>query len=239
MTSRICGFFGLLVIFFPAVWFAQSPGLRSVVMVTDDLDSLTRAFVKQGFTVQPGIRDPVGILEDAIIFPNASSVLLQHPGIGEQWRQDALETYGRPFVSELRFATHDPDSLRTIVEAAGIGVVLIDSMLPSRGFAIDSTSPVVILFTNDTVQHPFVPHPQGYYRIDWVILGASTDVEERLRRLFEAIGFLKRHRGCCDFWRAGSSKDFTFFRFETPQAPWRGEPMWLSVGKNALYFAWH
>jgi hypothetical protein len=227
------------VIITPKVWFAQVPKLQSVIMVTDDLDSLTRAFTKQGFTVTPLRRDPVGLLADQVVFPNNTSLIFETPSVGENWRVEALQSWGRPFVSELRFETSDLDSLRSRIEATGISVVLYDSTDASKGFAIDSTSPIIISFIGDTLRSSPCIHPHGYFRIDWVILGASEDTEELLRRLFDVVGFRKSHRGCCDFWRTGSPQDFTFIRFETPQAPWRGETNWLSIGKNALYFAYH
>jgi hypothetical protein len=208
-------------------------------MVTDDLDSLSKALTKQGFTVRPLRREPVGVLADEIVFANRTSIITETPSVGETWRVEALQTLGRPFVSELRFVTTNPDSLRQQIEGAGVDVVLLDSSDPARGFAIDSTSPIVITFSNDTVRSDAPAHARGYFRIDWVILGASQDVELRLRKLFDTIGFLKSHQGCCDFWRAGTPQDFTFFRFESPQAPWRGETNWLAIGKNALYFAYH
>jgi hypothetical protein len=238
MIVRLCGFLGVFIIFPPLV-FAQSARLQSIVMVTDDLDSLTRALTRQGFTVQPGRREPVGIFTDEVIFPNGTSVIIEHPSVGEVWRREMLQYLGRPFVSELRFTLDNPDSLRQRVEAAGIAIVLIDSLDPSLGFAIDSTTPLVIVFTRDSARTNIVTHPRGYYRIDWVILGASEDVEQKLRALFAVAGFRKRRQGCCDYWRAGSSEDLTYMRFEQPQAPWRGETNWLSIGKNALYFAYH
>lgn len=207
-------------------------------MVTDDQDSLVRAFTRQGFTVQPLERNPVYLFRDHIVLPNKTSVILESPRIHRDWRDEALLTLGRPFVSALRFYAENPDSLRRAIEASGIGVVLLDSMSPSLGFSIDSTAPLVLTFASDTLSVMAPEHPRGYYRIDWIILGVSQDTEERLRRLFDAIGMRKSHRGCCDFWRAGSPQDFTFLRFETPQPPWRGEPQWLSIGKNALYFAY-
>jgi len=238
-VGRSCVFITLFIIIYPKVWFAQSPKLQSIIMVTDDLDSLTRAFTKQGFTVQPLQRDPVGLLADEIVFPNRTSLVFETPSLANNWRTDALRTLGRPFVSELRFVAKELHSVRSRIEAMGIGVVLLDSLDTSKGFAIDSIAPIVISFTTDTLNSMILQHSRGYYRIDWVILGASPDTEVRLRRLFDAIGFLKDHRGCCDFWRAGSPQDFTFIRFEMPQPPWRGETNWLSIGKNALYFAYH
>lgn len=227
------------VIIYPEIWFAQSPKLQSIVIVTDDLDSMARSYTKQGFSVQPLGRDPVGVLADQVVFPNRSSLVFETPSLPQGWRWDALNVLGRPFVSELRFAVTNIDSVRSQIESAGIGVVLVDSSAPDRGFAIDSTAPVVLVFTPNTLQSSFVKHQRGYYRIDWVILGASEDVEARLRALFGILGFRKIRQGCCDYWRMGSPSDFTFVRFETPQAPWRGETSWLSLGKNALYFAYH
>lgn len=212
--------------------------LGSIVMVTDDEDSIVRAYTRQGFTVQPLERDPVHLFRDQVIFPNHSSLIFESPRIGENWRKDALQTIGRPFVSELNFHTVHADSLRHLIEAEGIGVVLIDSTNASKGFSIDSTAPLVIKFVSDSLRGSYVPHDRGYYRIDWLILGASEDTEERLRLVFDAVGFRKGRSGCCDFWRAGPASDFTFLRFETPQAPWRGETHWLSIGKNAIYFAY-
>ncbi len=227
------------VIIYPELSFAQSAKLQSIVMVTDDLDSMARSYTKQGFSVQPLERDPVGLLADQVVFPNQTSLVFETPSLLRGWRWDALNALGRPFVSELRFVVANVDSVRLQVEAAGISVVLADSSDPARGFAIDSTAPLVIIFTSDTLQDSFIDHQRGYYRIDWVILGASEDVEARFRTLFDVLGFRKNRQGCCDYWRTGSSTDFTFLRFETPQAPWRGETNWLSIGKNALYFAYH
>ena len=187
--------------------------LQKITYLTSNLDSLTRSFTKRGYHIKNGIREPGGIFNNTIVFPNGCEIVLETTLSSDinDWRLQALKRY-KDHISGIAF---EVDSLIQFKDSLRSHNISITSF--SNGFALDSCAPLDIVFIpkdtsgrSDTLSH----HPNHVFRFDWVLLSAGSDVEKKLRKVFDIMNVRKLHEGCCDFWRLGPSNDFCFFRFE-------------------------
>lgn len=231
--------------------------LARITYLTNNLDSLTRSFLKRGFRIKQGKRQPGGVFNNTILMQDGSEIILETTLSTDtiDWRKNALKKYGS-HISGIAFEVDSINNLFSLLRNSQIPINLIDSIINrsygtnrtymSYVFALDSCLPLdVVFFSKDTSSLIHSPefdslshHKNNVFRIDWVLLSASPLIENRLRKFFEVIGALRQHQGCCDFWRVGPADDFCFFRFEPPLPKVRGINNWLSVEPDNIYFAY-
>ncbi len=228
--------------------------LARITFLTRNFDSLTRSFFKRGFQIKPGLREPGGIFNNSVIFPNGCEIIIETTTSADSngWRQQALKKYGN-HITGIAFEVAQIDSLYRSLQFRNIPLSSRNTIMKekpdgseyaARVFALDSCLPLdVVFFSKDTsvVSHrmdSLAIHPNHVFRFDWVILSAAGVIEKSLRTLFEICNALKLHEGCCDFWRLGPSNDFCFFRFDPPPPKAKGKPDWLSIEPDLIYFAY-
>ena len=230
--------------------------LTRITYLTSNLDSLTRSFLKKGYHIKTGKREPGGIFNNSIILQDGSEIILETTSSRDSndWRLQALKKYGN-HIAGIAFEVDQIDSLYHSMKFHNISLGDRDTIRQYRidgtyystlGFALDSCAPLdVVFFSRDTnsIQHSpefdsLAHHPNHVFRFDWVLLSASPSGESRLRILFEIINAWKQHEGCCDFWRVGPSNDFCFFRFDPPPPKAKGKADWLSIEPDGIYFAY-
>jgi len=228
--------------------------LRRITYLTSNLDSLTRSFLKKGFKIKQGKREPGGVFSNLVLLRNGSEITLETTlsTDSKDWRWNALKKYGA-HISGLAFEVDSIDKFYSLVKSGQIEVSELDSnrygtyrSYMTYLFALDSCLPLDVVFiSKDTSQQ--IPslefdslshHKNNVFRFDWVLLSASPIIETRMRKFFEIIGAIKQHGGCYDFWRVGPADDFCFFRFEPPLAKTKGINDWLSVEPDNIYFAY-
>jgi hypothetical protein len=90
---------------------------------------------------------------------------------------------------------------------------------------------IAMIAANDSLTH----HENHVYRVDWLLLAASHESEQQLRRVFAslvaspALGVRTGREGCCDYWMLGLAADRTKFRFDPPPDKAKNEKYWLSI----------
>ncbi|MEI8135326.1 MAG: hypothetical protein WCH46_09710 [bacterium] len=215
---------------------------------------MNRAFHKKGFNISPGNREPIGIFRNQIVLSDGSGLILETTSSHDptDWRNFMLRGLGN-IISGMTFEVGNIDTLYYYLINSGVAVTTPQKIININTsnttskyyFALDSCFPLDVIFmqkdssnnnpiANDSLKY----HPNHVFRIDWVLLSASLENEIRLRQLFQVIGALKLHEGCCDFWRVGPSDDFCFFRFEPVPARAKGATQWLSIEAENIYFAY-
>jgi hypothetical protein len=222
--------------------------------LTSNLDSLTRSFIKKGYKIKTGKREPGSIFSNTIALQDGSEMILETTmsSDSKDWRLQALKKFGN-HIAGIAFEVDEIDSLFHLMKRSNISVsdTLTIRKYRTDGtynlakvFALDSCAPLDVVFISKDTLHStefdsLAHHPNHVFRFDWVLLSASSLVEARMRKVFEIIGGPKLHEGCCDFWRVGPSNDFCFFRFEQqPVKKARGKNNWLSIEPDAIYFAY-
>jgi hypothetical protein len=225
--------------------------LFRITYLTANLDSLTRSFIKKGFRIQPGKREPGGVFNNFIFLSDGAEIILETTFSKDtnDWRLIALKNYGN-HISGITFEVDQVKLLYEQLQLRSIPLSTFDTIMfngihgtyNTIFFALDSCLPLDVTFIGkDSASRQtdsVAIHPNHVFRIDWLLLSANSNIESRLRKLFEAIGALKMHEGCCDFWRAGPADDFCFFRF-APVPPKRIKEMqWLSIEPDGIYFAY-
>lgn len=138
-----------------------------------------------------------------------------------------------------------------VLAVPSIDTFLAICMHDSIPFAFngDSESKVVTLLDTEpirlmVIEEPLsakdtsIKHENGAFRIDWVLLSASADIEKKLRSLLSAFEVRAFHEGCCDYWRLGTHDDFTMIRFEPPLKMKPAPSGWLGVEGGNIYFAY-
>lgn len=214
--------------------------LFRITYLTNTLDSLTRSFIKRGYHVKSGKREPKGIFSNIIIFPNGCEIVLESMIANDKnnWRLQALRKYGN-HISGIAFET---DQLSLLEDSLRSNHISLTSF-GARGFALDSCAPLDIVFLAKDTSRSYKDdslayHSNNVFRFDWVLLSAGSIVEQKLRSFFNVIHARKLHEGCCDFWRLGPSNDFCFFRFEPLPPKAKGKKDWISVESENIYFAY-
>lgn len=227
--------------------------LRRLTYLTTNIDSLTRSFAKRGYSVQTGLREPDGILNDVVNFPNGSKINIettQHTETSD-WRVYELKKYGT-HVSGIEFDVADIDSVYANFQQNSISVGPLisdlgnqngDSLESRKYFGLHFCFPIdFVFFSHQTSKYFKVDsssrQKNGVYRIDWIILSASSEVEREMRAVFSLLNLQTRHDGCCDFWRIGAADDFCYVRFEHPPEKAAGRTDWLSIEPDGIYFAY-
>lgn len=212
--------------------------LKNISYLTNNLDSLSRSFVKRGFSITLGSRDPITPFMNEIILPNGTSIHLE-----SRQRLDKPQpphTLNSTEISSMTFETDNLDSIMKFCNSAGFychSFFKGDSLVE---VCIDSLSPSMVVFVRkaafntDTTIH----HPKGIFRIDWVLLSASPDVEQKLRILFGMLSIQKYHEGCCDYWRFGDGYDFTKIRFERAKIQQLIGSDKLTIEEGNIYYAY-
>jgi hypothetical protein len=224
-----------------------------ITYLTSNLDSLTRSFLKKGYRIKTGKREPGGIFNNAITLPDGSEIILETTSSRDSndWRLQALKKY-RNHIAGIAFEVDEIDSLYHLMKIHNISISEITTMprfrtdgtyYSDRAFALDSCAPLDVVFFSKDSSHlsstefdSLAHHPNHVFRFDWVLLSASPAIEAKVRTIFEMINAWKQHEGCCDFWRVGPSNDFCFFRFDPP--PPKAKADWLSVEADGIYFAY-
>ena len=248
-----------------ALWANRSVGqslapsgirLARITFLTANLDSVTRSFVKKGYHIKLGKREPGGTFNNIIALQDGSEMILETTTSSDpiDWRQAALKKYGN-HISGIAFEVNEIDSLYHALKLNNIPLSSLDSVMIATTtdsqylsglFALDSCAPLdVVFYSKNPSPYRHSPeidsltnHPNHVFRFDWMLLSASPVIEERFRKIFEIINARKLHQGCCDYWRLGPSDDFCFFRFEPPPKKTKGKTDWLSVEPDNLYFAY-
>ena len=219
--------------------------LVRITYLTSNLDSLTRTFIKKGFRIIPGKREPDGVFNNKLMLQDGSEIILETTlsSNGDDWRVQTLRKY-KNYISGLVFEVDSIESLLYLMKLSNIPIQSIN-INKSYAFALDSCAPLDVVFIpNDTLNiyskgfDSFTRHPNHVFRFDWILLSASPLVELRLRKFFEVVGARKMHGGCCDFWRLGPPDDFCFFRFDPLPPKAKGIKDWLSIEPNGIYFAY-
>lgn len=230
--------------------------LIRITYLTPNLDSLTRSFIKRGYRINQGKRDPGGIFNNSIIFPEGCEIILETTLSNDpnDWRLQSLKKYGS-HVTGIAFEVEKIDSLYHLMKIHHVAVNTMSTITNYKidetyysalVFALDSCSPLDVVFiAKDTSRHsPYsefdslAHHPNHVFRFDWILLTASSEVESRMRTVFEITGGWKQHEGCCDFWRVGPSDDFCFFRFEPLSKKSKEKSNWLSIEPDGIYYAY-
>jgi hypothetical protein len=251
-------------LFFILLWVCNIPGqtaghdavrLVRISYLTPNLDSMTRSFIKRGYRINQGKRDPGSIFNNSIIFPDGCQIILETTTSTDanDWRLKALKKFGS-HVAGIAFEAENIDTLWHSMKIHNIPVSDIAAMSCCRmnnpycsvpGFALDSCAPLDVVFiAKDTSclhtaeYDSLARHPNHVFRFDWILLTASSEVEARMRKVFEIINGWKQHEGCCDFWRVGPSDDFCFFRFEPLSKKSKIKSDWLSIEPDGMYFAY-
>jgi hypothetical protein len=236
--------------------FSETHGSGNIRLVrlsylTSNFDSLTRSFIKRGFHIQAGKREPNGVFNNFIPLSDGAQIILEttFSHDSNDWRFLSLNKYGT-HVSGITFEVDSINQIYGQLQLRNIPLSKFETIIfrgangsyQTNFFALDSSMPLDITFVGkDSLTHQsdsLAVHPNHVFRFDWLLLSASFVSESRLRKFFEAIGALKMHEGCCDFWRAGPADDFCFFRF-APVPPKRIKEMqWLSIEPDGIYFAY-
>lgn len=243
-------FFATILLFCIELWGIQLQGqilvpsgirLKRITFLTSNIDSLTRSFIKKGYNIKQGKREPGGILNNSIIFPNGCEIVLETTLSSDinDWRLQALKKFGG-HISSVAFEVDRLHELEDLLRSHNIST----TSFGQDAFALDSCIPIDVVFiSKDTSSHSDLPdtlshHPNHVFRFDWVLLSAGSAIEEKLRMLFDIVHARKLHEGCCDFWRLGPSNDFCFFRFEPTPPKAKGSKSWISVESENIYFAY-
>lgn len=209
--------------------------LKQITYLAGNFDSLTRSFLKRGFSLAMGSRDPVGAFTNDIFFPNGSSIHLEAKDILHRAPESSNNTY----IREITFEVGSIDSFAGLLAKIGVGFHVTQANSSYPQIYLDSLYPVNLRFIPRSVTHDStIHHHNGTFRIDWVLLSASKDLEFRLRALFDSLGVKKYHEGCCDFWRLGDEYDFTLIRFEPPKLKPLPKANGFSVEEGNIYFAY-
>jgi hypothetical protein len=230
--------------------------LARITYLASNFDSLTRSFLKKGYRIKTGKREPGGVFNNSILFPNGCEIIIEATTSNDSnnWRMQALKKYGN-HIAGIAFEVDGIDSLYHALQFHNIpvgsfGSVQIEkidgSKYTAHAFALDSCVPLdVVFYSKDSSSLLHSPetdsltrHPNHHFRFDWVLLSANPAIESRVRKIFEVINAWKQHEGCCDFWRVGPSDDFCFFRFDPPPPKAKGKPNWLSIEPDGIYFAY-
>lgn len=228
-----------MIFFFPRYGFTvptQGLFLKKIVILTDKLDSLDRSFTKKGFTIISGARDPVGFFSDTLRLSNGQMFVFKMPFAALADEKEMLHEYGA-VITDIKFSVQSLDSVRSACERDSIDFTF-DTM--AKTITLLNTKPLRLSIIEgprdkeDTVAN----HPNGVFRIDWVLLSASADVEKKLRRFLSALEIRAFHEGCCDYWRIGTQDDFTMIRFEPPLKMKPAPSGWLGVEGGNIYFAY-
>jgi len=256
--------FLLILLIYNVLWAgnipAQNPDLSGIRLarityLASNLDSLTRSYIKRGYTIKQGKRDADGIFSNSILLSDGSEIILEATLSTDpnDWHNIATKKYGT-HAAGIAFEVEDIDSLYQLLQRENIplgGKAFIkqyrndETFYIAKAFALDSCAPLdVVFYAKDTaVLHSpefdsLSHHSNHVYRFDWVLLSAGISVERNLRSVFEVISTWKLHEGCCDFWRVGPADDFCFFRFEPPLKKNIGINNWLSIEPDNIYFAY-
>lgn len=227
--------------------FSQSIAItpKKLTLLTGNIDSLLRSYLKKGFILTSGSRDAETVLSDKIYLEDGFELELESPFLrnGNSWYRSAIKQYGA-HTSGLAFETENPDSLFKLFQLNEIPCVPLvqnDSTYLIESFAIDSCRPLDVVFERTHRQKrsdPSATHKNHVYRLDWVLLSAGKRMEEIFRKIFSLCSDWQLHGGCCDYWRVGSPDDFTFFRFEPLPQKTTSDPYWLSIEPDNFYWAY-
>jgi hypothetical protein len=212
--------------------------LSHLTFLTQNLDSLNRSFLKKGFRIKSGKREPGGIFSNSIILQDGTEIILETTMSSDSndWRVAALKKYGSQ-ISGIAFEAENIDSLQTMLQTNAIPYESYKTYL-----ALDSITPMdVVFFQKDSFsaeRDSLANHPNHVFRFDWILLSADSVTQKKMRTVFGIIGALKQHEGCCDYWRIGSPDDFCFFRFDPLPPKATGKNNWLSIEPDGIYFAY-
>jgi hypothetical protein len=240
-------FINILLVYCYSSGFSQTSRItpRKLTLLTNNLDSLVRSYVKKGFILTVSSRDVTGLYSDHIQIEDGFEMELQMPflrNVDSRERQ-MLQTFGA-HISELTFETEEPDSLYKLLTSNQVACTILrqnDSSRHIESFVIDSSYPLNIIFERAHRQktaEAFVLHKNHVYRLDWVLLSAGRQMQETITKVFTLTNSLELHGGCCDFWRTGPLDDLTFFRFEPLPPKSTNDLYWLSIEPDNFYWAY-
>jgi hypothetical protein len=225
--------------------------LARITYLTSNLDSLTRSFLKKGFRISQGKRDPIGVFNNFITLEDKTQIILETTNSKDStdWRIQILKNYGN-HISGIAFEVNQIDSFYQILRSDSIPLSPVERFNNSDRssniyFALDSVLPLdVVFFQKDSLIKPLQEkdslsnHPNHVFRIDWMLLSADSSNHRNIRKVFEAVAALQLHQGCCDYFRVGPSDDFCFFRFDPLPQKAKGKNNWLSIETDGIYFAY-
>lgn len=218
--------------------------LSRITLLTQNFDSLTRSYLKKGFRIKNGKREPGGVFSNSIILQDGTEIILESTTSKDSldWRVMALKKYGS-YISGIAFETENLDWLQTTLKNNDVPYSSFTSYETYRTYlALDSIEPIDIVFlspdSSSCGRDSLAYHRNHAFRMDWILLSASPVIETRIRKLFEITCALKQHGGCCDYWREGPPDDFCFFRFDPLPPKAKGKDNWLSIEPDGMYFAY-
>ena len=219
--------------------------LDHVTYLTRNLDSITRAFQRRGFTVTPGDSKVLDMERHFVNFPDGTYIELQSTASTDttDWRIRALDRYG-DHIAAVTFQTPDLSVVRSMLEADSVqlGETLderYEGQVLWRAFGIKGSEPLDIVFIQreqNLIELP-IEHPNGHRRIEWVIF-ATEGGEPVLRKLFAALDLTKRHEGWFDYWMMGSPEARLNVRIGPPYDPLFKRDGGIFIEENGLTFAY-
>ncbi|HET6512864.1 MAG TPA: VOC family protein [Candidatus Kapabacteria bacterium] len=220
--------------------------LDHVTYLTRNLDSLTKAFQRRGFTVTPGDSKVLDMERHFVNLPDGTYIELQSTSSTDtnDWRIRSLVRYG-DHIASVTFQTPDLPLLRSKLESDSmeIGEILderYEGQLLWRAFGVKDCEPLDIVFVQreqDLVELP-IQHSNGHRRIEWVIFSTVEESEPILRKLFDALDLTKRHEGWFDYWMMGSPEARLNVRIGPPYNPLFKRDGGIFIEENGLTFAY-
>ena len=85
--------------------------LSRITYLTSNLDSLTRSFIRKGYRIKTGKREPDGIFSNSILLQDGSEIILETTTSSDskEWQLQALKKYGS-HISGITFEVDQIDS---------------------------------------------------------------------------------------------------------------------------------
>jgi len=247
----------IAIISTPSLSFSQNVEFDHITYLTGNLDSLVRSFLQQGFTVTPSTNLANDVEAYRIWLPDTTYVELQSTNARDSsdWRVSAIKAYGT-HISSLALRTDHLDSIYALFDTSSVGKIY--QWTNGRGFGFRSPGPMelTILQRNsaylakisnlwkrvettvmkDSIIHSLpYHHPNGAYKIHWLLLTASPNQEQFLRGIYEKLGFPRRNETYWDYWLIGPADHRQVTRFEIFPDTLTGE--WLSIENGGVIYA--
>jgi hypothetical protein len=216
--------------------------LERILYLTNNLDSLTRHFVKDGFEVRSCEYDLSGVQRNEVDLLCGQVVELESlvPSDTSDWRWKAIAAYGT-HVCGVVLHVADASQLAQALDSLSIPHGSIQTYNRETAFGLDSPMPLDISFAScdSAVLQKTAPLSENRFsRISWLLLTASPKSEAMLRRVFSALGLKEGHEGCCDYWMIGPPENRVGVRFELPSTTFFSSGDWLSIEPGGVVFAY-
>ncbi|GEM_PF-3904678 len=246
---RISAFFALLFLGLSLFGTPDATAQTNAVTVeqieylTPNLDSLAKAFVSLGFQIVSEKPVQFDRQQYEVLVSSGPTIHLKATLFKDtsNWLVKAAGTYGTHVTSvmlrvpSLTMLQHRFDSLQVAYDTIGNAIAL-------RG-----PEPLDVIFVDSNFVVPpkrvAVPDTSRMFpsRVSWLVLSASPEEEEVMRKVWAALGLHRSHEGCCDYWLIGPPEDRVATRFEipSPETPdLHYEGSWLSIEPGGVVFAY-